>query len=176
MGAKDFLRKAFPFLTVAATAFGGPVGAAGANILGAALGEKIKPEELEAKLTTLTMTEEGRLKAQDAEASFKLAMEKMGFDHIEELEKVAAGDRDSARKREMAIKDKMPMILGVGVNAVFFAVIGFLIFKPVPDASKDVLLILLGALTVQSKEVYGYYFGSSAGSAKKDDILATTTK
>ena len=172
MGAKAFLSKAFPFLSVAATAFGGPIGAAGASILGAALGKEVKPEGLEGELTKLTMTEEGRLKATQAEADFKLQMEKLGFAHIEELERIVSADRDSARKREMTVKDKMPTILGISVNIAFFGVILALIFRTVPTESRDTLLILLGALTVGWKDVYGYYFGSSAGSAKKDETIA----
>lgn len=172
MAKMDFLKKAFPFLSLAATAFGGPIGAAGANLLGAALGKDVKPENIEAELTRLAATDEGRLKAQEAEAAFKLSMQKMGFEHIEELERVAAGDRDSARKREMVLKDKMPLILALAVNLSFFSVITTLLFRGLPPDSKDVILILLGALTAGWKDVYGYYFGSSAGSAKKDDILA----
>ena len=172
MGAKAFLSKAFPFLSVAATAFGGPIGAAGASVLGAALGKDVKPEALEAELTKLAGTEEGRIKAAQAEIDFKLQMEKMGFNHVEELERIMASDRDSARKREAAVKDKMPMILGISVNVAFFAVMACLIFRTVPHDSRDTLLILLGALTVGWKDVYGYYFGSSSGSARKDEIIA----
>lgn len=171
MGAKAFLSKAFPFLSVAATAFGGPIGAAGASILGAALGKDVKPANLEAELTRLTMTEEGRLKAAQAEQDFKLAMEKLGFGHVEELERIAATDRDSARKREIAVKDKMPLILSLSVNVLFFGVVTMLMFRTVPVESKDIILVLLGALTAGWKDILGYYFGSSSGSARKDDVI-----
>ena len=172
MGAKAFLQKAFPFLSVAATAFGGPIGAAGASILGAALGKEVKPGDLESELTKLTMTEEGRIKAAQAEQDFKLAMEKLGFGHVEELERISALDRDSARKREIAVKDKMPLVLSLAVNVLFFGVVTMLMFRTVPVESKDIILVLLGALTAGWKDILGYYFGSSAGSARKDDLLA----
>ena len=171
MGAKAFLSKAFPFLSVAATALGGPIGAAGASMLGAALGKEVKPAELEAELVKLAATEEGRLKAAQIEQDFKLQMERLGLGHVEELERLAAADRDSARKREISVKDRMPMLLGITANIGFFATVGFLLFRTMPVESKDVLLLLLGALTATFKDVYGYYFGSSSGSAKKDDIL-----
>jgi len=172
MGAKAFLSKAFPFLSVAATAFGGPIGTAGASVLGAALGKEVKPEAIEAELTKLTGTEEGRLKAQEAEANFKLQMEKLGFAHIEELERIVAADRASARQREVLIKDKVPALLAVVVNAAFFGVIFSLIFRTFPEGSRDTLLILLGALAAGWKDVFGYYFGSSSSSARKDDTIA----
>lgn len=175
MGAKAFLQKAFPFLSVAATAFGGPIGAAGATILGAALGKDVKPEDLENELTKLTMTEEGRIKAAQAEQDFKLAMEKLGFEHVEELERISASDRDSARKREIAVKDSMPLVLSLTVNLLFFGVVGFLMFRTVPPESKDIILLLLGALTAGWKDILGYYFGSSSGSARKDAIIHKLT-
>ena len=171
MGAKAFLSKAFPFLSVAATALGGPIGAAGASMLGAALGKEVKPADLEAELVKLAATEEGRLKAAQIEQDFKLQMERLGLGHVEELERLAAADRDSARKREMTVKDRMPMILGIAANIGFFSTVWFLLFRTMPVESKDVLLLLLGALTATFKDVYGYYFGSSAGSAKKDDLI-----
>lgn len=171
MGTKDFLRKAFPFLSTAATAFGGPIGAAGAVILGKVLGEDVRPDQLEKRLADLTTTEEGRAKAAQAEQEFSLAMSKMGFEHVEELEKIAADDRDSARQREMAVKDKMPLYLGAATVATFFVVLIALMFKAVPTDSRDVLLLMLGALTAGWKDVLGYYFGSSAGSAMKTEAI-----
>lgn len=170
MGARDFLKKAFPFLSIAATAFG-PVGQIGAQALGQALGKTIKPEALEAELTQLTLTDEGRVKGQQAEAEFKLVMAHLGFQHVEELERITAADRDSARRREMTIKDRMPMILGLAVNVAFYGVIVALIFRVVPQESREIFLLLVGALTASWKDTYGYYFGASAGEARKDEII-----
>lgn len=36
---------------------------------------------------------------------------------------------------------------------------------------KDILLILIGAQVTIVKDVYGYYFGSSEGSARKTEML-----
>jgi hypothetical protein len=168
---KGFLKKAFPFLSVAASTFGGPLGMAGAQVLGAALGKDVKPEALEAELNKLILTDEGRLKAQQAEQEFAITMRKLGFEHVEELERIAASDRASAREREVKVKDKMPFILSLSVNVMFFGVIIALVYRAVPADSKDVILILLGALTAGWKDVLGYYFGSSAGSAAKTEIL-----
>lgn len=167
----NFLRKSFPFLSLAASAFGGPIGAAGANLLGAILKREVKPENIESELTNLAVTDEGRLKALEAENEFKLAMQKMGYEDAEKLEAILASDRDSARKRETIVKDKMPLILALGVNICFFSVVLVLLFRGLPLESKDVLLILLGALTAGWKDVYGYYFGSSAGSASSREAI-----
>ena len=51
-----------------------------------------------------------------------------------------------------------------GVMVGFFGLLGLLAFHSFPNKTKDVLLILIGALAVGWKDVMGYYFGSSAGS------------
>lgn len=37
-----------------------------------------------------------------------------------------------------------------------------------PDGNKDVILVVVGALTAIMKDVYGYYFGSSANARMSD--------
>lgn len=172
MGGKDFLKKAFPFLSVAASAFSGPVGIAGANVLGAILGKDVKQTGLADELTKLTLSEEGRLKAAEAEQAFKLAMERMGFAHAEELEKVAASDRASARDREVKTGDKTPKILAATVVGAYFIVQTVLLFHVVEPTMRELVARVLGTLDASLMLVLGYYFGSSAGSAKKDDALS----
>lgn len=39
-----------------------------------------------------------------------------------------------------------------------------------PAGARDILLVTVGALIALSKESYGYFFGSSAGSQRKDEL------
>lgn len=176
MGAKAFLSKAFPFLSIAATTFGGPIGAMGASVLGAALGKEIKPEALESELTKLAGTEEGMLKAQQAEADFKIQMQKAGYAHVEELERVAAADRDSARQREIKTGDSWTprTIAGIFV-AGWFTVQWFILTHIIANEMRDVVMRTLGTLDMGLGLILGYYFGSSSGSARKDEIIANNT-
>jgi hypothetical protein len=66
-------------------------------------------------------------------------------------------------------------ILGGLIVFGIFAVIGLMIFKPVPQENSVVLNILLGALVGGFTGVYGYFFGSSAGSKEKTQMLADKT-
>lgn len=60
--------------------------------------------------------------------------------------------------------------LAVAITLGFFGVIVALLhMTEIPASVKDILLVLLGALLASWKEVTGYFFGSSSGSAKKDD-------
>lgn len=54
----------------------------------------------------------------------------------------------------------------------FMACILILFQTPIPEASKDVLLVLIGALVGVVKDVFGFYFGSSEGSARKTELMA----
>jgi CDP-diglyceride synthetase len=40
-----------------------------------------------------------------------------------------------------------------------------------PDASRDIILVIIGAMVATFKDVFGYYFGSSEGSTRKTEIL-----
>lgn len=62
--------------------------------------------------------------------------------------------------------------LAVLAVITFIICLYLLFFKAIPEGSKDVLLIVAGALIVIVKDVYGYYFGSSEGSARKTELLA----
>lgn len=86
-------------------------------------------------------------------------------------EEIAAADRNSARQREMTVKDWTPAILAYGITAGFFSILGFMLVKQIPDTGHDALLIMLGALGGAWGAVVSYYFGSSAGSAQKTDLL-----
>jgi len=46
-----------------------------------------------------------------------------------------------------------------------------LIMKAAPETNKDALLILLGVMAAAFSNVIGYFFGSSKGSAEKNDLL-----
>jgi len=66
--------------------------------------------------------------------------------------------------------------LAVAITLGFFATIGVLFYKAdIPGPVKDILLVMLGALLASWKELTGYFFGSSSGSAKKDEQNAALT-
>lgn len=54
----------------------------------------------------------------------------------------------------------------------FFAAIWLAMTRDVAQGMRDALLILIGSLGAAFGAVVNYYFGSSSGSAKKDELLA----
>jgi len=65
--------------------------------------------------------------------------------------------------------------LSVVITVGFFAVIAGLFFVTEISAStKDILLVMLGALLASYKEITGYAFGSSSGSTAKGQDQAAS--
>lgn len=92
--------------------------------------------------------------------------------------KADAEDRASARLQtvELArlgsrIAWGAPLISGL-VLLVFGAVLYRVLIEPVPPGQDAIVFTMLGALTTMATAVVSYWVGSSAGSARKTDLLA----
>lgn len=64
------------------------------------------------------------------------------------------------------------VIVSTLVMAGFIGVCFLLFTRSMPEGSKDIGLIMLGALASMATTVVSYWLGSSAGSAEKNQILA----
>lgn len=166
---------------VAAPVGMGPLAAAGVRaILDAAFpGEdhdKLTPPEMEEKLQTalasgqLTPEQIAAMKQADYDFQKRIAELK-----LEEL-KVDASDRDSARKREMTVKDKVPAVLaGVGIVG-FYGLIAALFGWVPPESNREVFFLLVGQASTIVGMIFAYYFGSSQGSRIKDRAIEAAAK
>ena len=120
-----------------------------------------------------------------AAAQAKLELAKQARDgDLKELE-AQFKDIDSARDREAQIvtSEAAPLlnkivtpILALGTVGLSFALFGVLIFTEITDASKDILIYVLGAVNSASTMVLAYYFGSSVGSKDKTEELKRIMK
>jgi CDP-diglyceride synthetase len=61
--------------------------------------------------------------------------------------------------------------LGALVVAAFAAAIYMILTIEIPSPNKEILSILIGVLGAKFSDVVGYFFGSSAGSASKDQTI-----
>jgi hypothetical protein len=152
-------------------ALGGPMGSAAVTVVADALGLSDKTEAA-IKQAISGATPEQMLDLKKADQDFALKMQELGFANIKDLEQIAAGDRDSARKREIEVKDKTPRNLAYAITLGFFGVLTFMMLKTVPTESRDILNIMLGALGTSWTGVIAYYYGSTAGSHAKSELLA----
>jgi len=104
-------------------------------------------------------------------------MQQLGYQYASQIAQAEVSDRDGARKREAAVKDKTPAVLAAIAVAGFVGLMVLVIcgFAPA-EAMRDGFWILAGAAIATYKDVYGYYFGSSAGSHAKDATIADLSK
>ena len=113
-----------------------------------------------------------------AEAQAKL-MEMAQQGQLAELE-ASVKDMASARDREIKIatSDAAPLlnkivtpVLALGTVCLSFILFAVILFVPVDQSSKDIIIYVLGALTSAVTMILGYYFGSSVGSKDKSQQL-----
>jgi hypothetical protein len=91
------------------------------------------------------------------------------------FEKLEVEDRKSARDMQSATRSRMPPILAGAVTIGFFAIMVLMFFNKV-DSSNPAILMMLGSLGTAWTGIIAYYFGSSAGSQAKTDILSRAAK
>ena len=168
---KQVLAKVAP---VVGTALGGPLGGAAGAVIASALGidaEQAKdPAAVSAAIAGATPDQ--LLALRKADQDFQARMAELGFKNTADLEQIAASDRANARQREAAIRDHTPQLLALVVTAGFFGLLAFMCVRELPLGSKDLLNIMLGSLGTAWVSIIAYYFGSSAGSAHKTELLA----
>lgn len=76
----------------------------------------------------------------------------------------------------MLNKDLLPTYLALITTVGYITIVGLLMFHEVPAGSHDVVMQMSGVLATTFGGIIGYYFGSSAGSAKKTEIMAIDNK
>ena len=156
-----------------ATALGGPLaGMAVTAVSNAILGRPDGSEE-QIAAAMQSATPEQLLALKKAEQEFLIHMRELDID----LERIAGEDRNSARGREIKTKDWAPKLLAGLVTVGYFGVLFWMLRFGLPaNGSSEALLVMLGALGSAWAGVITYYFGSSAGSRAKDDIIQRLQK
>lgn len=176
MAFTDVLKKAFPFISAAAS-LGGPVGVMAATLVGKAIGmDKAPPATQDgiANAIAAAMTDPTQRAALlQAEEQFQLQMAELGFKNAEDLEATAAADRASARNREIQVRDWMPKAIGCLLVTSFVTAV-FLLLTGHGKIESALGGTLIGYLAAKADLVATYYFGSSAGSDRKTELLANS--
>ena len=160
----DWLKSIAPTIF---TAIGGPLGGLAYEAVSKVMGVS----QDDAK----TMLESGKLSAdqiasiQQAEIALKAKAQELGLD----FEKLAVEDRASARQMQSATHSWIPPFLAVGITVGFFGILYALMTDKVTKS--DELMIMLGSLSTAWTGVIAFYFGSSAGSQRKDELIHNST-
>ena len=153
------------------TAIAGPLGGMAVGAIADALGASAQTTD-SIKAALSGATPEQMLALKNADLTFQAKMVELGYANVEKMAELNDADRDSARKREMVVKDITPKLLALVVTLGFFGVLAYMMVLSVPAASRDVLNIMLGSLGTAWISIISYYFGSSSGSDRKTELLS----
>jgi len=152
-----------------ATALGGPLaGVAVKTIANQVLG---KPEatEQEVEAAILDASPQDLIKLRQVDNEFRALLVNAGI----KLEEISAADRANAREREVKTGDSWtPRIIAAAVVLGWFIIQWYLLTHLVPAEMRDIVMRSLGTVDMALGLVLGYYFGSSASSRQKNDIIA----
>lgn len=159
----DWLVKAVPTI---ATALGGPLAGIAAGFVAEKLGLSDKTiEGVKASIAGATPEQFVQMKQIDADLQKYFAS--LDID----IFKLETADRDSARRREVEVKDNTPRILAYAITAGFFGILLYIMVRGFPADNKEVLIYMLGSLNTAWTGIMAYYYGTTKGSADKNKLL-----
>lgn len=173
----EFLKTVLPWIGAAATGGVPAIVGMAAKTVGEVIGGDVGSTAKDIAAAVAGATPDQMLALKKADNDFAVRMQELGFKQAVDLETIYANDRANARAREIATHDKFPAILATVVTFGFFFILWYLIKFGVPqNGVGEALLVMLGSLGTAWTGVVQYYFGSSAGSARKDSTIAVLNK
>lgn len=172
----DFMKVIGAVAPTLASALGGPLAGMAVTTIAGALGLPTNSDKNDIANAVSNATPEQLVALKKVDNDFSVRMKELDID----LEKIAASDRDSARKRESQVRDWMPRILAFTIVAGFMATV-FLVLLGVVEGMKDPLMAttvgtLIGFVSAKCEQVVAYYFGSSSSSQAKTALIAEQGK
>lgn len=147
-----------------ATALGGPLAGMAVSAVAKAIG--CDPDEVQGIISSNKLTAEQVASIQLAELELKKQAQSMNLDFA----KLIAEDKKSARDMQIATKSWIPPVMAMGVTCGFFGILFGLMYGQIQHAPQ--IDIMLGSLGTAWTGIISFYFGSSAGSQAKTELLA----
>jgi hypothetical protein len=151
---------------------------AASSILSHVLGTSNDPLQVETALTDPAALERVRL----AESAISVPLQRLAVTaaqaqlaHEFEVARVESEDREDARAMDMATRDWVPKALAMAVTGAFFGILLLMVLHEMPQENRDLMNIIMGSLGTAWISIIGYYFGTSAGSARKSELMAKTS-
>lgn len=169
--ALDFAKKALPWLAAAASGNVPVLVALAADVVGKATGTTVEATKEAVATAIAGASQEDLVVMKVEENNFALKMQELGYKKYTDLVAADNADRDSARKREMVVKDSTTKYLAYFIAIIWAALNCVLLTKAIPTGSEQLVARLLGTLDAALMAVLYYYFGSSQSSAIKTDAL-----
>jgi len=150
-----------------ASALGGPLAGLAIEAVSKAIG--IDPKDVQSTISEGKLSADQIMLLKQAEIAMAARAQEMGLDFA----KLNVEDRKSARDMQVATKSYLPPTLAIGVTLGFFGILFGLMFGQIEHAPQ--IDIMLGSLGTAWTGIIAFYFGSSAGSQAKDDLLHQST-
>jgi len=156
----DWLKSIAPTI---ATALGGPLAGMAVSAVAKAIG--CEPDAVQDIISSNKLTAEQVASIQLAELELKKQAQSMNLDFA----KLAVEDKKSARDMQVATRSWIPPVLAISVTMGFFGILAGLMYGQIQHAPQ--IDIMLGALGTAWTGIISFYFGSSASSQAKNDLL-----
>lgn len=158
----DWLKQIAPTI---ATALGGPLAGMAVSAISKAIG--VDPEQVGDLINNNKLTADQIAQVKLAEIELQKQAQELGLN----FEKLEVEDRKSARDMQSATRSMMPPLLAGAVTIGFFSIMVMMFFNKI-DSANPAILMMLGSLGTAWTGIIAYYFGSSAGSQAKTDLLS----
>jgi membrane-bound ClpP family serine protease len=146
-----------------ASALGGPLAGLAVEAVSKAIG--IDPKEVTKTIADGKLSGDQIALIKQAEVQMAARAQELGLDFA----KLAVDDRKSARDMQSKNNSFIPGVMAILVTIGFFGIlIGLMTgtFK-----TSEALMLMLGSLGTAWTGIIAFYFGSSAGSQAKDQLL-----
>lgn len=153
------------------TALGGPLGGLAVEAAANALGVSDKTAD-SLKQALAGVTPDQMLALKNADQQFALQMQALGFKQTTDLEAIAAGDRDSARKMQTTVQSRVPALLTCFVVGAFTATLILLLKFDVPTTNRDIVVYMIGQLSGGFTSALAFWLGTTRESGRKTELLA----
>ena len=150
-----------------ASCLGGPLAGLAVEAVSKAIG--VDPSAVQDTINSGKLTADQIASIQAAEIQLKAKAQEMNLD----FEQLAVQDRKSARDMQTTTKSFIPPLLALIITLGFFGILVGMMTGKV--TSSDALMLLLGSLGTAWTGVISFYFGSSASSQNKDQLLHQST-
>jgi hypothetical protein len=147
-----------------ATCLGGPLAGLAVTALSKLFG--VAPDQVQSMINDNKLSADQIAAVQQEEIRFKEQTQALGLN----FEQLAVEDRKSARDMQTTTQSIIPPLLSILVTIGFFGILAYLMVTPA-DTANTPLMIMLGSLGTAWTGIIAFYFGSSSGSQKKDQML-----
>jgi membrane-bound ClpP family serine protease len=150
-----------------ATCLGGPLAGLAVTAVSKALG--IDEEKVQDVIDSGKLNSDQIVSIKQAEIELQKSAQELGLN----FEQLAVEDRKSARDMQTETKSIVPPLLSILVTIGFFGILGGLMSGKI--MTSDALMLMLGSLGTAWTGIIAFYFGSSASSQAKDQMIHNST-